>query len=249
MLIDTILFDLDSTLNSINEMEFSQNYFTLLHKHYFSEFDFPLFCDILTECTRTIMMSKNSRVLTVKKFMKEMSKHFKLKPKKILERFTNYYANEYSLLEEYVSPAPSAKELVKLAFDLNYNVIIATTPIFTEHAIKQRIDWSGVGDFDYLLVTHAENMHFSKPREEYYKEISKKTKVKPANCLMVGNEFLGDIVAPTKIGMYTFHCIQNNLNNHMFVSPELKRFSKIKPTYQGTLEDLMKLLKGSFSKG
>ncbi|NHJ47164.1 MAG: HAD family hydrolase [Asgard group archaeon] len=243
--INTILFDLDSTLNTINEMEFSRKYFTLLHNSYFSDFELQFFCDTLTDITRNVMLSKNSRELNAKKFMKEISKHFKKKPKKLFEDFRAYYANEYTQLEEFVNPAPFAKETVKIAFDKGYDVIIATTPIFLEHAINLRIGWSGVSDFDYKLITHAENMCSSKPREEYYVEILKKVKKKPSECFMVGNEFLGDIVGPTKLAIKTFYCPQTTTND-LFVSPELKRFSKIKPTYQGTMKDLKELIINGF---
>jgi FMN phosphatase YigB (HAD superfamily) len=245
MSINTILFDLDSTLNTINEMEFSRKYFTLLHEYYFSEFEIQYFCDTLTDITRSIMLSKNTRELNAKKFMKEISKHFKRKTKKIFDDFKNYYANEYTQLEEFVKPAPHAHEIVELAFEKGYNVVIATTPIFLEHAINLRIYWSGIAEFDFKLITHAENMCSSKPREVYYTEILKKIKKKPNECFMVGNEFLGDIVGPTKIGIRTFYCPQTTTND-LFISPELKRFSKIKPTYQGTLEDLNELITNGF---
>ncbi|NHK32876.1 MAG: HAD family hydrolase [Asgard group archaeon] len=243
MAITTILLDMDSTLNKIDEIAFSQEYFQLLHENYFSEFDLQFFYETLTEITRNVMLSKNSKELTVNTFMKELSKSFKKPAKKIYEKFKTYYTNEYSNLKKYVKPAKYSKKAVKLCFEKEYTVIIATTPIFTEHAIMQRLNWSGVADFNYKLITHAENMHFSKPREEYYLEIQKKMKLKSDECIMIGNEFLADIVAPTKLGMKTFYCTKNNSNDDYFISPELKRFSKIKPTYSGTLGNFIQLIK------
>jgi FMN phosphatase YigB (HAD superfamily) len=242
MAITTILFDMDSTLNTIDEIAFSQKYFQLLHENYFSEFDLLFFSESLTEITRNVMLSKSSKELTVNTFMKEMSKSFKKPAKNIYEKFKSYYANEYSSLKKYVKPAKDAKKSVKLCIEKGYTVVIATTPIFTEHAILQRLSWSGVAGFNYKLITHAENMHFSKPREEYYLEIQKKIKKKSNECIMIGNEFLADIVAPTKLGMKTFYCTKNNKNDDYFFSPELKRFSKIKPTYTGTLKDFIQLI-------
>lgn len=245
MPITTILFDMDSTLNTIDEMAFSQKYFELLHMNYFQEFDLQYFSDTLTEITRNVMLSKNSKELTVNTFMKEMSRNFRKSPKKIYDKFKTYYANEYSKLQEYVKPAKFARKAVQLSIQKEYDVIIATTPIFTEHAIMQRLSWSGVADFNYQLITHAENMHSSKPREEYYLEIRKKIKRKSEECLMIGNEFLSDIVAPTKLGMKTFYCTIN-CDDDYFISPELKRFSKIKPTYAGTLENYIQLITDGF---
>ncbi len=246
MTITTILFDMDSTLNTIDEEAFSQKYFELLHDNYFPEFGMQYFRETLTEITMYVMSSKKSKELTVRTFMKEMSKNFKKSPKKIYDKFKSYYANEYSQLQEYVKPAKFARKAVQLSFEKGYNVIIATTPIFTEHAILQRLNWSGVADFNYQLITHAENMYFSKPREEYYLEIRKKINRKSEECIMVGNEFLADIVAPTKLGMKTFYCATNS-EDDFFYSPELKRFSKIKPTYFGNLEYYIQLITDDFN--
>ena len=103
-----------------------------------------------------------------------------------------------------------------------------------------------MGAFTFKLVTHAENMHFSKPLKEYYTEISKKIKKKPSECIMVGNEFLGDVHGPTRAGMKTFYVPIRPENEDLFIAPELKRFSKIKPTYRGKLSDFTKIAKNDF---
>lgn len=246
MTIKAVLFDMDSTLNSINEIAFSRKYFKMLHNRFFSDLAHQFFYESLTDITKNVMLSKSPRELAVKTFMSEMSKCFKKPANKIYDNFKEFYATDYNQLEEFVQPAESANEVVQLCFDKGYVVVIATTPIFTETAIRKRLKWSGFGAYDFRLVTHAENMHFSKPREEYYTEIMKKIRKNPFECIMVGNEFMGDIVAPTKLSMNTFYCPQPSDNDELFVSPELKRFSKIKPSYRGTLRDFIELVKNDF---
>jgi FMN phosphatase YigB (HAD superfamily) len=246
MTITTILFDMDSTLNSIDEMEFSRKYFKMLHERFFSEFDLGFFYDTLTEITKNVMLSRSPRELAIKTFMKEMSKCYKKSQKKLYEDFKEFYATDYNQLEEFVRPAEGAQELVQMCFDKGFTVIIATTPVFTEDAIMRRLRWSGMSEFTFELVTHAENMHFSKPLVDYYTEIMKKTKKKPIECIMVGNEFMGDIVAPTRLGMKTCYVPIKPQNEDLFVSPELKRFSKIKPTYKGRLSDFTEIVKNGF---
>jgi hypothetical protein len=68
---------------------------------------------------------------------------------------------------------------------------------------------------------------------------------KPNKCLMVGNEFTGDIVSPTRVGLKTFY-VPVKPENDLFISPELKRFSKIKPTYTGTLFDFTEIVRNGF---
>jgi len=248
MSITTVLFDMDSTLNSIDEIEFSQKYFKMLHERFFSEFELLDFYDSLTEITKSVMFSRSPRELTVKTFMKEMSKEYKKPQKKLYEDFKDFYATDYNQLEEFVRPAEGAKEAVQTCFDKGYTVVVATTPVFTEDAIMKRLKWSGMEEFTFKLVTHAENMHFSKPREEYYQEIMKKIKKKSSKCIMVGNDFVSDIVSPTNIGMKTFHVQLRPDNDDLFVSPELKRFSKYKSTFKGKLSDFTKIVKNGFQK-
>jgi FMN phosphatase YigB (HAD superfamily) len=180
--------------------------------------------------------------------MREIAKAFKRKRKKVIADFTEFYANDYNELERHVRPAKNAIETVELCFNKGYNIIVATTPIFTKTAIMKRLEWSGMGNFDFQLVTHAENMHFSKPRDEYYTEIMKKIKTRPENSIMVGNEFLGDVVGPSRIGIYTFYCPVDAKNDTLFISPELEKFSKIKPTFIGELSDFIDLVNNDFQE-
>ncbi len=246
MIKTAVLFDMDSTLNEIDEIAFSRKYFKMLHDTYFDYLDAQFFYETLTEITRTVMLSKLPKELCIRTFMKEMSKYFKRTPKKLYDTFKSFYANEYDELESFIKPAKYGREAVKACFDKNMDVIIATTPIFTETAIVKRLYWSGVADYNFTLITHAENMHYSKPREEYYIEILKKTKHTPDECIMVGNEFMGDIVGPSRIGISTFYCPHDVALDDLFVSPELKRFSKFKPNYVGSLEDFVNLLNNDF---
>ncbi|MBN1329510.1 MAG: HAD family hydrolase [Candidatus Heimdallarchaeota archaeon] len=248
MTITTVLFDMDSTLNEIDEIAFSRKYFKTLHDCYFNDLEVQFFYDTLTEITRTVMLSKLPKELCIRTFMKEMSKYFKRTPKKLFDIFKSFYSNEYDELESFIKPAKFARDAVKTCFDKDMDVVVATTPIFTEIAILKRLNWSGVADFNFNLITHAENMHYSKPREEYYLEILKKIKRTPNECIMVGNEFMGDIVGPSKIGIMTFYCPHDVALDDLFISPELKRFSKYKPNHVGSLGDFIKLIENDFNK-
>ncbi len=246
MEITTVLFDMDSTLNTIDELAFSSKYFKMLHNKYFNELDVQYFYETLTEITKKVMFSRLPRERNIKTFMREMAKYYKRKPKKLYTDFLEFYSNDYNELSVYVQPAEFGREAVQLCLDKGLEIVLATTPIFPEIAIKKRMDWSGLSDFEFKLVTHAENMYFCKPREEYYLEILKKIKRKAENCIMVGNEFLTDIVGPIKIGMPTFHCSENPQKDSLFVSPELERFSKLQPTFRGNLQTFISLVKRDF---
>ena len=242
MTITTLLFDMDSTLINIDEMLFSKTYFQLLHEQHFSDFEFSYFCDSLTDITRTVMLSKLPKELTMETFLREMAKRYKREEETLYHDLFNFYNNDYDKLNSYIRPIRGVKKMLKHSFNNGYDVVVATTPLFPEVAIRKRLKWGGLDKFDFKLVTHAENMHFSKPREDYYYEILEKIDRKVDECIMVGNEFMGDIVGPTRMGMKTFYCPTSKIDDDLFVSPELRRFSKIKPTYSGSIRDFAKLL-------
>lgn len=102
--------------------------------------------------------------------------------------FLDFYRQDFPSLREYTRCRPEARMAVKAAFDRGYDVVIATNPLFPEIAIRQRLDWAGIGDFPYRLVTTYENSRACKPNLLYFRQILE-TIGRPADaCLMVGNE-------------------------------------------------------------
>jgi len=106
--------------------------------------------------------------------------------------------------------------------------VLATNPLFPLIAIKERMRWAGVSEFDFALITSYEEMHACKPNLEYYREICAKIKVPARNCLMVGNDVEEDLIAQ-KIGMQTFLVEDYLLNRHDL---------PINADYRGSLKEL-----------
>jgi FMN phosphatase YigB (HAD superfamily) len=122
---------------------------------------------------------------------------------------------------------------VEIAFEKGYDVVIATTPLLPETAVRQRLDWAGVpiDEFPYKLVTTLDNSYANKPSLLYYKWIAQTIGQSPSECIMVGDEDK-DMVA-AQIGMKTF-LVQSTNTKLTTDTPE--------PNYRGTLADLEKLL-------
>lgn len=247
MEITTLLFDMDSTLIKVDEYSFSRRYFQLLHSLYFSEIDLREFYSTLTEITKNVMLSKRPKELAIETFMLEMSSKFNQPADLIREKFMTFYQNDYNKLKKYIKPMRGVKKILKKSFELGFEVVIATTPVFPEIAIRKRMKWGKIDNYDYKFITHAENMYYSKPLKEYYEEILSKINKENSECLMIGNEFMGDIVGPSKIGIKTFYCPIPSVNEDYFDTPELKKFSKIQPTFSGKISDLYNLLDNGFS--
>jgi FMN phosphatase YigB (HAD superfamily) len=146
--------------------------------------------------------------------------------------FMDFYANGYPALRQYTGYKPEARWVVQRAFGLGYDVVIATNPLFPATAIEQRLEWAGIADFPYRLVTTYENSRACKPNLLYYEQTLESIGHCPEACLMVGDED-GDMVA-ARLGCATF----------LVSGPAMELGSTTpKPTYRGTLADLEALLK------
>ncbi len=100
-------------------------------------------------------------------------------------------------------------------------------------AIEQRLEWAGVADFPYRLITTIENSHASKSLTHllYYDQILDKIGYPAEKCLMIGDDDK-DLVAK-RLGMLTYLIDQNNKK----LNPEIPE-----PTYKGPLKGLKRLL-------
>jgi FMN phosphatase YigB (HAD superfamily) len=66
------------------------------------------------------------------------------------------------------------------------------------------MEWAGVSDFPFKLITSYEVMHSAKPNSRYYREILKHIGRSSAECIMVGDDWGNDIVPAMKAGLQVF---------------------------------------------
>ncbi|MEN6462120.1 MAG: HAD family hydrolase [Syntrophomonas sp.] len=145
--------------------------------------------------------------------------------------FDHFYQAGFPQLARYCKPIPGMPEMMKKLYTKGVKVVIATNAVFPLKALSDRINWAGIGHFNYDLVTSYEIMHFCKPHPEYYLEIADKIKVNPEDCLMVGNDMSEDLPAG-KVGMKTF------IVEDMLITGDVD----YKPDWQGKKTDLFKFL-------
>lgn len=145
--------------------------------------------------------------------------------------FDIFYQNKFPELRKFTKKKPEARKVMETVFSNGYKVVIATTPALPLTAIEQRLDWAGVGDFSYALITSVENSYATKPNLLYYELIFKYLKVSAQESIMVGDEDKDMVCA--KLGSQTF--LVNS------PSTDLKEDTP-KPTYNGELKDLLDIL-------
>jgi HAD superfamily hydrolase (TIGR01662 family) len=116
----------------------------------------------------------------------------------------SFYEEGFPALKRYTQPRPQARPLVQTLLDEGYDVVIATNPLFPRRAIEHRLDWAGVIDLPFTLITTYENSHFCKPNPDYYQEILDKVGCEPAQAVMVGDDFENDIEPAKQVGLHTY---------------------------------------------
>jgi HAD superfamily hydrolase (TIGR01549 family) len=228
--IKAILFDLDGTLNQMEVNLFVMNYLKSIAASVAHIVPPSKVIKNLLSASKAVEMN-NGEQINIDAYAEAF---FPLEghPREEIEPFFDlFYENEFSKLKEFALEKPGARSVVQKAFDKGYDVVIATTPLLPETAVRQRLDWADVGDFAYKLITTIEYSRATKPNLTYYRQICEDINHPPEACLMVGDEDK-DMVA-ANIGCQTFLITSKNTKIDDSV-PE--------PTYRGTLSDLEKML-------
>jgi len=243
----TILFDLDNTLILFDEVKFFKAYIKKVA---------PIMSDIVSphalwqmvlSATKAVMHN-NGELTNKEVFNRTFTRGLEDQTYEIWHRFLKFYENEFDQLKSLVSVNKGVSEIFSALSKGKMKIVIASNPFWPCIAMEKRMAWAGVDKKQVHLITHMENMHFCKPRLEYYQEICHKINEKPEDCLMVGDDPVNDMVVG-KLGMKTFLTTDSNkLKNQWRAVSEKIRFgfgfkkSGINPDYTGPLVQFREIL-------
>jgi len=160
----------------------------------------------------------------------------------IWKRFIKFYETEFDRFQALVSVTPGVREVFVKLKKMGVKLVIASNPIWPQIVQMKRLSWAGLGDWNFELVTHIENMSYCKPHIEYYLEVCKKINEKPEGCLMVGNDPVNDLVV-AKIGMKTFLVTDGSEfdGSELELSKSIRDDTAVEliaPDFQGLLSDV-----------
>lgn len=201
-MIKAIFFDLDGTLLPLDMDEFINKYFAFLTAE-FSDLEEPeILIKKLMAATKDMINNDGSRTnqdVFINSFFEkvEVEDHWQ-----VLSRFDRFYREEFPRLQAELSVEANAKELIA-DLQADYQLILATNPLFPRVAIVERMKWAGlaVDDFDY--ITCYEEMHYCKPDLNFFRELLHKLQLQGEQCIMVGNDLQEDMVA-TELDFTTY---------------------------------------------
>ncbi len=231
-MIQTLLFDLDGTLLGIDMRIFLQKYFDSLSSIMSKYIPQEVFIPKLMSSTEEMIKNDNFNKTNKEVFLESFFIDLKVTPKELMPVFEDFYQNDFPKLQKYSEFIPEAPKLLQKSIELGYEVVIATNPVFPKEAINERLNWAGISNINYSLITSYEYMHYCKPNLKYYEEILNYVQRKPEECLMIGNDVDHDMVAK-KLGIKTFlvdDFLINRSNN------------SYKVDYQGDLKSVEKVI-------
>jgi FMN phosphatase YigB (HAD superfamily) len=228
--IRAILFDLDGTLLHNDMNVFLPHYFEMLAARVAHLVPTDEFMDRLMQASETMMANDgratNESVFAASFYPLAGHSHQELEP-----IFLDFYANDYPRLKRLTKPKPEARRVVQQAFDLGYDVVVATNPLFPAIATQHRLEWAGIADLPFRLVTSYENSRAAKPNLLYFEQILETVGHPAEAALVVGDEDM-DMVAG-HLGCLTF-LVPGPRTELSPTTPQ--------PVYRGTLEEVGELL-------
>jgi len=229
-MLKALLFDLDNTLLSSDVKTFMGHYFRILASKFAHLVPPDELVKQIMSSTKAVIDNLDPTKTNWDVFFESFSPKIGRSPEELWPIFKDFYVHDFEKLRIYTEVKPEARPIMEEAFARGFEVVIATNPLFPEIAVRQRLKWAEVGDFDYKLITTLENMHFCKPHVEYYEEILEKISCQAQECMMVGNDFEEDIVPASEVGIKTFWVTEKS------------RYAMDKAGFYGSLADFKRLL-------
>jgi FMN phosphatase YigB (HAD superfamily) len=200
--IRAVLFDLDGTLLRIDTKRFVDAYVTLLTDWFAPRIPRDRFLSSLLRATQRMMANQGATRTNKEVFDEVFYPGIGVSAEEMAAPIAEFYRQAYPTLRQMASADPAARQAVALVHARGLLAVLATQPIFPAIAVRQRMEWAGVADLPFALVTSYETAHACKPHPQYFGEVTAATQCTPAECLFVGNDGLEDATA-RRMGMHT----------------------------------------------
>lgn len=202
----TVLFDLDGTLLQNEDSVFIPAYIDLLGNYLGKDVPSQKIQLAVLKATQIMEDNKDPTKTLEECFDDYFYSKIGLSKSNLQIDIERFYREFFPDLRIYTSELEEAKSLTNKLIDKRTDLVIATNPLFPRVAITQRILWANLKPLieDYALITSYENFHFAKPNPAYYAEILANLGWPEGPVVMVGNDWMRDIIPAEKIGIPTF---------------------------------------------
>ncbi|NIV10491.1 MAG: HAD hydrolase-like protein [Aliifodinibius sp.] len=132
-------------------------------------------------------------------------------PNQMQESLLEFYTETYPSLSPIPAPDPAIVSFMDECLRNEYQLAIATNPIFPKIATYERLRWAGLPpeEYPYSLISTYENFHFTKPHPAYFMEMLAQIGWPNAQVIMIGNDLELDILPAQKIGLATYWVVND----------------------------------------
>ena len=202
----TLLLDLDDTLLTNNMNTFLPAYFQALAS-YMSPHALPAdFINTLTEAAGAMIANDTPNRTLKETFDEAFYPKIGIEAEQVRDSIENFYRTVFPSLQPYTKHRPEAIQLIKDALDRDFQLVIATNPLFPRSAIEERITWAGINlkTYPIHLITSYETFHFAKPNPAYFAEILARLGWPEGPVVMVGDDLDNDILPARSLGIPGF---------------------------------------------
>lgn len=233
-MIKTILFDLDGTLVHYDYDAFVNAYLEAVARKVAHLLEPRRFVQRLLAATEAMIASLDHTRTNMEVFWEYFPNGLGVSMEVLTPTLDEFYMQDFPQIQDVlgVTPLPAARCIIEKLLSNNYEVIIATNPVFPAIAIEERMRWGGIDGLPYHLITTYETSCHCKPNAEYYAEILQKMGRAPEECIMIGNNTCEDLVAGD-LGIKTYLVEDCLLDMGPF---------RREPDYRGTFADLVQFL-------
>ncbi len=214
-MIKAVLLDLDDTLLRCSDRVFVPEYLSRVDAFFEARWGYPQMSAILRQFIRAAASPRTAYQTNTNLAESLIASQTGQSMDAIRAAFVEFYATSYPQLANCVEQVAIAPDLVNRLREQGYALVIATNPLYPQDAIRQRLTWAGISDnpADYALITHSDNMHFTKPDPAYYAEIVARVGVEPDEAIMVGDSLTNDMQAARALGLGTYFITETSSEN------------------------------------
>lgn len=207
-MVKAVLFDLDGTLLPMDNDYFTKCYLKLLGKKFYElGYDGEKAVKGVWNGLKHMVGndgSKSNEEAFWKGFDQVMASDMKHERTQLNTLLVGFYQNEFHDAKAATAPSHIAKDIVGKVKEAGHKVILATNPIFPKEAVLSRLSWINLTQEDFDYITTYESAHYCKPNPDYYKEILENCKLKPNECIMIGNDVKEDIIPASSLQIPTY---------------------------------------------
>jgi FMN phosphatase YigB (HAD superfamily) len=227
-MIQAVFFDLDNTLLKNDGDRFLEDFLNTLARHLAAEVPPERFKDA-SLTAGAALMAEHPSMTNHEVMLSVLSEQLGLPPTRIDAAVAEISAEELRGIGLPYQAFPEARSTVLAVRARGLRTVVATSPIYPEGPIRERMRRAQVDDLPWDLITTWDCMHSVKPRPQYFREAAELLGLSPADCLMVGDDAFQDLPA-RKAGLTTY-----------FVGP-VRPGQDVGPA--GSLPDLLAFLDG-----